>query len=564
MPSAVRRLTITIAVALCSAVALPAALAAPGDQTTFSAGLPAGTTPYSMAVANDGTIWFDENAGRYIDRITSGGVITRFDNGAATQAGGLTAAPDGSVWFRESTSGRVRRIAADGTITTIATVAGAYALSVGAFDANGDYWTVAFDTHELVRITPLGAITRFARTSTENPIALAIDADGTIWWNEDVAVGLGYRTAAGTMGFVRRPVSVLSQGVWQVKRGPDGHVWAIDQNNQALVRTTGPGTIEDVSLGGSSGTDFSFTFLPDGTAWVPAFEQSVTTRTSGGIVTTHASWTPATTWGAVLGPDGNVWSTSGSITGVTRTLTGIVPENTTAPTLTGTGAVGEVLTAGDGTWNYLPTSTLHSWERCTSPSSGCTTIPGAALPTYTVTADDGGLYLRSVVTATNLNGQATAATATLAIAAPTPTGAGSGSGSGSGSGANAGAGAGASSGSAVASVTTTAAATAAAPTFSAATPRVTARRGRIRISTAVTTTAAGTITQTVLRGTRRLCTRSVSLGSAGTRAIACTARGRGQTTTRGRGVRLVVITTFAPSGGAVQSSTQKISARLRG
>lgn len=549
MPCTFRRLL--IALALCTAAALPGtAVAAPGDTVTFSTGLPGGVTPYSMAVTADGAIWFDENAGSFIDRITPDGVITRVSNGAGTQLIGLTAAPDGTVWFKEATSGRVRRIDADGAITTVATVSGAYAMSVGAFDANGDYWTVAFDTHELVRITPAGVITRFPRTSTENPDAVAIDADGTIWWNEDTAIGLGYRTAAGAMGFVRRPLADLSQDVWQLKRGPDGHVWGVDPNNRNLVRTTGPGTIEDVAIGGVAvGSVYALTFLPDGTVWVPSLEGSVTTRTPTGVVTTHAGWTTATTWDAVLGPDGNIWSTSGSVTGITRTLTGIVPESIAAPAVTGTGAVGATLTTGDGSWLYLPTSTTRSWERCTGPASGCAAIPGANQTTYTAGAADAGLYVRSVVTATNLNGPATAVSSSVQIpvpaAAPAPA---------------------PSAGSTTTPATVAGAGTSpAVPSgFVAGHPSATLRGRKLAVTTAVTLPSGGAITQTVRYGSRTVCTAKVAVASAGQRTIACSGRVRLRATERKRGVALTVVTAFTPSGGAVQTSTQTISARSRG
>jgi virginiamycin B lyase len=506
-----------------------------------------------MAVASDGTIWFDENGGHFIDRIAPDGTITRFDNGAATQASGLTAAPDGSVWFKEATSGRVRRIASDGTITTVATVAGAYGMSIGAFDANGDFWTVAYDTHELVRITPVGGITRITRTSSENPVAVAIDADGTIWWNEDAAIGFGYRTSAGTMGFVRRPLADLSQAVWQVKRGPDGHVWAVDPNNQDLIRTTGPGTIEDVSLGGSSaGSPYSFTFLPDGTAWVPAFQGIVTTRTAAGVVTPHAAWTPSVTWGAVVGLDGNVWSTNGATTGITRTLTGIVPESTTAPAVTGTGAVSAVLTTDDGTWRYLPTATTRRWERCTTAASGCTTIPGETTATYTVSADDAGLYVRSVVTATNLNGPASAASTSIAIPAPVPAAAPAPA---SGAGAIT---------SPAASIAAPGAAATSASAFTAANASALLRGRTLRVTTAVSLPGAGAITQTVRLGRRNVCTATAQATVAGRQTIACSGRVRLGASARRRGVAVTVVTTFAPAGGVVQTRTQTISARSRG
>lgn len=91
-----------------------------------------------------------------------------------------------------------------------------------------------------------------------------------------------------------------------------------------------------------------------------------------------------------------------------------VPANTAQPTISGTPAQGQTLTATAGTWDNSPTSFTYQWVRC--PSSGgapdgsdCAAIGGATTTAYVVSSADVGSRLRVRVTATNADGSATEA-----------------------------------------------------------------------------------------------------------------------------------------------------------
>ena len=66
------------------------------------------------------------------------------------------------------------------------------------------------------------------------------------------------------------------------------------------------------------------------------------------------------------------------------------PANTAPPTITGTPAVGQTLTAQNGTWSNSPTAFQYRWRRCDAAGAACVNIAGAigAAKTYTVTAAD--------------------------------------------------------------------------------------------------------------------------------------------------------------------------------
>jgi Divergent InlB B-repeat domain len=78
----------------------------------------------------------------------------------------------------------------------------------------------------------------------------------------------------------------------------------------------------------------------------------------------------------------------------------VSPTNTTAPTVSGTGKVGQTLSCGEGTWSGTPATFTYkyTWLR------GTQTISGAKSNTYTLATADAGQTIKCSVTATNTAG----------------------------------------------------------------------------------------------------------------------------------------------------------------
>ncbi|HUF02510.1 MAG TPA: hypothetical protein VMN35_08815 [Gaiellaceae bacterium] len=113
-------------------------------------------------------------------------------------------------------------------------------------------------------------------------------------------------------------------------------------------------------------------------------------------------------------------------TAVVTEVTG--PVSTGAPTISGTAAVGQRLTATTGTWQgTAPITYAYQWVRCGSDGglpdgSNCTAISGATGNSYVLTQQDVGFRLRVRVTATNASGSNTAASnPTSAVQGRAPT-----------------------------------------------------------------------------------------------------------------------------------------------
>ena len=91
------------------------------------------------------------------------------------------------------------------------------------------------------------------------------------------------------------------------------------------------------------------------------------------------------------------------------------PSNTVAPSVTGTGAVGQMLSCSQGSWSQSPTSYTYQWTR-----DGIN-IAGATTSTYFVVTADASHFIGCSVTAVNANGSASASSNTIAVAAIAPT-----------------------------------------------------------------------------------------------------------------------------------------------
>jgi hypothetical protein len=109
-------------------------------------------------------------------------------------------------------------------------------------------------------------------------------------------------------------------------------------------------------------------------------------------------------------------SANSRVTGLVAASNG--PTVTAQPTISGTAAVGEQLTASPGTWSGGARSFTYQWQSC-STSGTCADITGATGQSYDVRTADIGSSVRVAVTAHSTAGSSTATSAqTTTVAAP--------------------------------------------------------------------------------------------------------------------------------------------------
>jgi hypothetical protein len=81
------------------------------------------------------------------------------------------------------------------------------------------------------------------------------------------------------------------------------------------------------------------------------------------------------------------------------------PQNLTPPTVGDPFVQGTPITAGNGTWAYVPTSYAYQWQRCDTDGTDCDDIAGATSQTYTPVAADVTHTLTVTVTGSNTDGK---------------------------------------------------------------------------------------------------------------------------------------------------------------
>jgi hypothetical protein len=90
------------------------------------------------------------------------------------------------------------------------------------------------------------------------------------------------------------------------------------------------------------------------------------------------------------------------------------PVNTALPTISGAAAVGQTLTASEGTWSNSPTSFAYEWLRCNPAGNNCGSVSNGTQKTYTLVGADADHTMRVRVTATNADGSSSAQSAQTA------------------------------------------------------------------------------------------------------------------------------------------------------
>jgi hypothetical protein len=98
------------------------------------------------------------------------------------------------------------------------------------------------------------------------------------------------------------------------------------------------------------------------------------------------------------------------------------PTNTAPPTISGTTTVGQVLTAGPGTWTGTgPITYTYEWKQCDANGASCKDVANNTSSTFTLVSTNAGNTMRVAVTAKNAEGTGTTESAQTAVIAAATT-----------------------------------------------------------------------------------------------------------------------------------------------
>jgi virginiamycin B lyase len=291
--------------------------------------------PGTILQGPDGAMWFTENEGNKIGRITLAGSITEF---AVPIANGnpvsLTNAPDGALWFSH-TGGKIGRMTTAGEFTHVFDVPAA-ALNVPPFSLglysyfyptslivgpDNALWFVTNGPNKIVRMTFSGQFTVYTvPTYNASPHFLANGSDGNLWFTEFNGNKIGRLTTAGKFAEYAIPTALAIPGV--LTAGSDGALWFAEGLGNKIGRVSVDGVMKEFALPGLLSAPATIVSGPDNALW---FVENVGNKvgritTAGKINEVRIPALNPQPQGLAFASDGSLWFTekSGGKIGVLR------------------------------------------------------------------------------------------------------------------------------------------------------------------------------------------------------------------------------------------------------
>src|SRR5213083_2941403 len=127
---------VLIALSAISAVAAP-----PAPPPIVEFAVPTtNSAPGSITAGPDGNLWFTEEAGNKIGRISPSGAFGEFSLAAGASPGGIVTGPDGNLWFTEQGANKIGRMTLDGSLVEFAIPTPASGPVRIARGADGNLW----------------------------------------------------------------------------------------------------------------------------------------------------------------------------------------------------------------------------------------------------------------------------------------------------------------------------------------------------------------------------------------------------------------------------------------
>jgi len=288
--------------------------AAPGDVTEFPL-FGSTTSPGGITAGPDANLWFVEQSGNRVGRITINGALTEFSAGITAGSGpfDITAGPDGNLWFTEHEGDRVARITFNGTVTEFAAGITADAQPTGiTAGPDGNLWFAEYHSDRIGQITPTGAVTEFSAgiTAGSGPSDITAGPDGNLWFTEFNGGRIGRITPTGAV--TEFTAGITGNGSSGITAGPDGNLWFAEPDADRIGRITTTGAVTEFAAGITADAEpTGITAGPDGNLWFTEYHDAVGRITPTGTVTEYAAGIAdgSEPFGIATGLDGNLWFT---------------------------------------------------------------------------------------------------------------------------------------------------------------------------------------------------------------------------------------------------------------
>jgi len=352
-----------------------------------------GTGYSAILTGPDGNIWFIDEVGRGLVRMTETGAIEEFALGGVFHGNpvSMTVGADKRFYIGdESTS--IVRATTPGAATSIPIPSGDTTSIAGmALGPDGNVWFAEFD--HIAKITPTGKITEFPYPAGFGPSqsgGVATGSDGNVWFAISTGNAIGRIVpSSGAITMFPLPVSCIPA---PLVLGNDGNIWFACLTTAPLLgRITPSGAVATYPIGGTFNLNETEQFGargPDGEPWFASANDKTVFRvnTATQTVTTFSPPLGAGESPDALtaGPDGNLWvDTSGGFSAGQIDVLVTNPLSVTPNVLT-FGAAGQ-----QQTLNVSESGTTH-WTAVSSKVAVATVAPGGTNATFVVTSAGSG------------------------------------------------------------------------------------------------------------------------------------------------------------------------------
>ena len=311
---------------------------------TLNSGLPGGPTA-SVGASGTGisTVSAAFTPAPTIYQMATAGITPGFTSGNRPQW--IAAGSDGNMWFTENPGGAVARITPAGTITEFAIP------TTLPFPANpqpqmiiaasdGNLWFTMFSTTPppgasgIAKVTTTGTFsffpTLFAPPPPDNPLGLVDRGDGNIWYVANGSSRVGFQgITTGVAGETSIPTA--NSGPFGIATAPDGNLYYTESAVDKIGRITNLFTAQsEINLTTGTvpeqivrGPDGNLWFTENGTNKIGRLSPNSFSPPSGGITGEFPTLTPnSQPVGITVGQDGALWFTESGLDKIGRITTG--------------------------------------------------------------------------------------------------------------------------------------------------------------------------------------------------------------------------------------------------
>ena len=149
---------------------------------------------------------------------------------------GITTGPDGALWFTENAGNKIGRMTTNGMFTEYEVPTPSSGVDSISMGPDGALWFTEFgpDANKIGRITSLGVITEYSVPSSgAGPLHITSGADGALWFTEFLANKIGMLATTGAFTEYALPGS--DRGPAGITNGPDHTVWFTEYYSNDIV-----------------------------------------------------------------------------------------------------------------------------------------------------------------------------------------------------------------------------------------------------------------------------------------------------------------------------------------